>query len=196
MAEELKIVGASPPRRESRDIVTGKAKYAANIKYSGVLHGKILGSPYPHALVKKIDVSKASALPGVKAVITYKDAPSVSTHEFFWGRPICIMDKHLRYVGDYVAAVAAETTEIANEALKLVDVEYEILPAVFDTEEAMKAEAPEIFDGGNLLNTYGSADWGDIDEGFREADVIVEEDGISTPIQPHSALQPSICIAE
>ncbi|MDD5486562.1 MAG: molybdopterin-dependent oxidoreductase, partial [Dehalococcoidales bacterium] len=134
-------------------------------------------SPYAHARIKNIDVSKAEALPGVRATLTYKDTKDVA-----WKGQLRVLDSKVRYVGDEVAAVAADTEEIADEALKLIEVEYDVLPAVFDPEEALKSGAPlvyedkDLFPGGNLIdNQVYVHEKGDIEQGFKEADHIYED---------------------
>lgn len=203
MAKELKVVGKSIPRRGAEELVTGRAKFAADLPAE--LHVKVLGSPYPHAMIKSIDTSKAEALEGVAAVLTYKDVPKrlMPRHD---QRALYILDPHLRHVGDEVAAVAATSKVIAEEALELIKVEYEVLPAVFDPEEAAKLGAPKIYPEGNVYGPqYGDLvekgineptllEWGDIDKGFAEADVIVE-DKFKVKPQVHSALEPYVCVA-
>jgi len=197
---EFKVIGKSYPRIESIDKVTGKAKYAGDKGYPELpekfLYGKILGSPHHHAIIKSIDTSKAESLPGVKAVITYKDCPPIKIMEHEQ-RPTSPLEKHIRYLGEPVAAVAAETPEIAEEALSLIDVEYEVLPAVFDPEEATKPEAPKLWPDGNIADPGGRPiviEWGDIEKGFASSDVIVEESFVHAA-QPHAPLQLSICTA-
>jgi len=161
-----------------------------------MLYGKVLRSPYPHANIKNIGTSKAGAYPGVKAVLTYKNAP-----EWKSGTPSHrrVLSKTVRFVGDAVALVAAETKEIAMEALELIDVEYERLPAVYDTEEAVKPDAPQLYSEfpGNVfsrgcrmfgLKTLQEIVMGDVERGFREADIIAEGtcayENIPNPLPP------------
>ena len=147
-----------------------------------MLYGKVLRSPHPHANIKNIDTSKAKKVRGVKAVLTYKDVP-----EWKGGMPahVRILDSKVRFVGDAVALVAAETEEIALEALDLIEVEYEPLPAVYDVEEAMKPDAPQLYTQfpGNVLPNrcpgFGPKSleeivMGDVEQGFKEADIITE----------------------
>ena len=144
--EKMKVIGKSVPIMEARDKVRGRSQFIDDMKAE--LFVKILGSPYAHARIKSIDVSRAEKLEGVEAILTYKEVP----HRLilFRGHRACYaMDEHLRYVGDYVAAVAATSEAIAEEALDLIDVEYELLPVVFDPEEAAKPTAPKIYPEGN-----------------------------------------------
>jgi len=169
-------------RRDAAEIVTGAAQYLDDLKFQNLLHGKVLRSPYAHALVKKIDKSKAEALPGVKAVLTWEDNPN-------WrgGTPrnLPILDKKVRYVGDAVALVAATTADIAEEALDLIEVQYEVLPAVLDMDSALKPGAPLVHDefAGNIIpagtpffgpNCLTGLAVGDVAKGFAEADVVAE----------------------
>ncbi|MBN1106322.1 MAG: xanthine dehydrogenase family protein molybdopterin-binding subunit [Deltaproteobacteria bacterium] len=182
MEEAYRFIGRPLPRRDAVDIVTGAAEFMDDRKFPGLLYGKVLRSPYAHAWIKKIDKRRAEALPGVKTVLTWQDIP-----DFRGGTPrnVRILDKKVRYVGDAVALVAAATEEIAEEALDLIDVEYEVLPAVFDIDSAMKPGAPAIYDeypdnilpGGTIIygpNCLKGVVRGDVEKGFAEADVITE----------------------
>ncbi len=182
MAGPYRFIGKATPRKDAVEIVTGGTRYLNDMKFPDLLYGKVLRSPHAHALIKRIDKSKAEKLPGVKAVLTPEDIPA-------WrgGTPrhLPILDRKVRYVGDAVALVAATSEEIAKEALALIDVEYELLPAVFDMEEALKPGAPQLYVEfpGNIL-TPGSPMFGprnlkevvmgDVEKGFKEADVITE----------------------
>ena len=201
--EATKVIGKAVPILEARDKVTGRAEYVDDMKAE--LFVKILGSPLAHARIKSIDISRAERLDGVKAILTYKEVPHrllpFRTHRSSWA-----MDEHLRYVGDYVAAVAATSEAIAEEALDLIKVEYEILPAVFDPEEAAQPAAPKIYPEGNVFGTNHETplergtyepslqEWGDIDKGFAEADIIVEDKFDVTP-QIHSPIETHVCMA-
>ncbi len=200
--EELKVVGKSVPILEAREKITGRAKYVEDMEAE--LHVKILGSPHPHAMVKKIDTSGAESLEGVEAVLTHENVPD-KLAEFGSHRFSPAMDQHLRYVGDYVAAVAARSEAIAEDALERIEVEYEILPAVFDPEEALKPDAPKLFEEGNDYGASkglpfwaeyprGIQEWGDVDQGFKEAEVIVEDRVDVTP-QVHAALETYVIMA-
>jgi CO/xanthine dehydrogenase Mo-binding subunit len=179
---EYKYIGKPVPRRDAVDIVTGAAEFMDDRKFPGLLYGKVLRSPYPHARIKKIDKSEAEALPGVKAVLTWQDIP-----DFRGGTPrnVRILDSKVRYVGDAVALIAATTEEIAEEARDLIEVEYEVLPAVFDIDSALKPGAPAVYDeypdnilpGGTIIygpNCLKGVLRGDVKKGFAEADVITE----------------------
>ncbi len=196
MSKEYRHIGKSTPRKDARAIVTGRSRYLDDIKVPNMLYGKVLRSPYPHADIRSIDTSKAEAYPGVEAVITYKNVP-----EWIDGTPRHrrLLDRRVRFVGDAVALVAARTKEIADEALGLIDVEYDLLPAVFDVEEAMKPGAPQLY-AQFTNNTFPhgcrafgpkalqNVVMGDVEKGFKEADVIAEGtcayENIPNPLPP------------
>ena len=140
------IIGKSIPLADAPGKVTGRGKYADDLSVAGMLHGRILHSPHAHARILAIRTHKAEALPGVKSVITGKDA-STPYGVLPIGHDECalVVDK-VRYIGDNVAAVAATTPEIAEQALRLIEVDYEVLPAFFDPLESMKAETGWIHD--------------------------------------------------
>ncbi len=180
--KDYRYIGKVLPRKDAREIVTGRAEYIDDIKLPKMLHGKVLRSPYPHALIKDIDTSLAEAYPGVRAVLTCKNAP-----EWVVGDPPQrpFLTNKVRFVGEAVALVAAETVEIAEEALDLIDVIYEQLAAVYDPVEAMKPDAPQLYDQFpyNVLprdcyifgpKTLHEVVMGDVEAGFKEADFIAE----------------------
>jgi CO/xanthine dehydrogenase Mo-binding subunit len=176
--------------------VTGAMSYAANMDFPGQLYAKALRSPYPHAKLLKIDASKALRLSGVRAVVTRDDLTGLNPY-FGTGvedQPVVVIDK-ARYAGDIVAAVAADSREIAEDAVTLIEAEYEELPAVTDILEAANPSAPIIHDrhvdkaaGGNIHGVYRSIN-GDLDQGFRAADQISENTYTLPPIQ-HGHLEP------
>ncbi len=147
--KEFSIVGKSTPRIDAYERVTGQAQYTGDIQLPGMLYARVLRSPHPHAKIVGIDTSKAEKLPGVKTVIHHENAqvPWSSgghTHQRF------IFNNPVRYVGDPVAAVAATDRQIAEDALKLIEVKYEKIPHVLDPNEALKPDAPKITPNGNL----------------------------------------------
>jgi CO/xanthine dehydrogenase Mo-binding subunit len=191
--QRFSVIGTSKPRSDAVDKVTGRLKYIGDMEYPQVLHGKVLRSPYPHARIKKIDVKKAQALPGVVAVMTAKDIPGRNGFgAIVPDQPVICGDK-VRYVGDGVALVAAVDEKTAIEALALIDVRYEVLPAVFSPIDAMKSSAPRIHDSGNLITT-SRVEKGDIEEGFREADVVLERT-YEVPFLEHAYIEPDVTIA-
>ena len=218
-----RVVGTRPVRHDGPDKVMGRARYAADIHLPGMLHGKILRSPYAHARIRGIDASRALALPGVHAVVTGADFPEVSAemkdqeegaavNYGFYSRNVMAREKAL-YRGHAVAAIVADSPHLAEEALALIDVDWEVLPAVLNADEAMAPGAPLVHerlvtldnpalrsggwaeadagDGSNVSNHFQFS-LGDIEAGFAEADEIVEREYHTKAvhqgyIEPHSA---------
>lgn len=180
-----RFVGKYEPRKEARDIVTGKATFLDDFSVPNMLYGRAKRSPYPHAKIVSIDTSKAEALEGVRAVITHKNMPE----PWGLGLPVhrLLLEDKVFYVGDLVALIAADTQDIAEAAADLIDVEYEQLEPVFDAEDALKEGAPELyprFKGNHVDNgiKYFQPDgpwWqiirGDVKKGFEEAKYIAED---------------------
>src|SRR5512139_3161722 len=188
----LNVVGEAKPRADAVAKVTGAAKYADDITFAGMLYGATLRANVPHALIKKIDTSKAKTLPGVQAVLTHEDVPGRKNHGLVtidW--PVLCYDK-VRYVGDAVAIVAAATQEIAKDALRLIEVEYEPLPVVDTAECAHEPDAPRVHEKGNLLKHIKVAK-GDVEQGFAEADVVIERT-YHTASTDHAFLEPECAI--
>lgn len=197
--KDYRYIGKPTPRIDARDIVTGKAIYLDDFSLPGMLYGRALRSPYANAIIKNINTEKARALPGVHAVLCYKDFPDKS---FMFGVPPVkmLLDRHLRYAGDIVAIVAAETLDLCNEAIDLIEVDYEVLDAVFDIDQALADGAPvlyedypdNIFPGGLEAFQHDGLYWhlvrGDVDEGFKECKYVVEStakfDKMCTPAPP------------
>ena len=219
--QDYQVVGTRPVRHDGPDKVMGRARYAADIHLPGMLHAKMLRSPHAHARIKNIDASKALALPGVEAVVTAADLPDISpemsdqeegaaVNYGFYSRNVLAREKAL-YRGHAIAAVAAASPHLAEQALDLLEIEYEVLPPVLDAYAAMKDDAPALHE--RLLTLTNPAQraggWGDAtkptnvsnhfefrlgdpDEGFKEADVVVEQEFHTKPvhqgyIEPHSA---------
>ena len=219
--DEFSVIGTRPIRHDGPDKVTGRARYAADIHPPGLLQGKILRSPHPHAVIKNIDATRALALPGVKAIATAADFPDVSAeiadqeeggtvNYGFYSRNVMAREKAL-YRGHAIAAVAATSAAAAEEALGLIDVEFEVLTPALDADAAMAEGAPVLHErlvtltnpdmrqggygdrdiGSNVSNRFEFR-IGDPEEGFREADVVVEREFHTRPvhqgyIEPHSA---------
>jgi CO/xanthine dehydrogenase Mo-binding subunit len=201
--KKYKVVGTRPIRHDGVDKVTGRARYAADFEMPGMLHAKVLRSPHAHARIRSIDTSQAEALPGVRAVCTAKDFPIVKDRVIDFaetqGNARMVADNVLAngkalYVGHAVAAVAADSPHVAEEALKLIKVDYEVLQPVFDVREAMKPDAPQLHDSltthfrvehmgagkstgqkGNIA-AHVQFKRGDLEKGFQEADVILERE--------------------
>ena len=170
MAEHT-LVGHRVPRIDSLDKATGQARYTADLTLPRMLYGKVLRSPYAHARILNIDASRAERLRGVKAVVTGRDTAGVRWGVFPYTRDQQLLtgDK-VRYIGEDVAAVAAEDEEIAVEALELIEVDYEVLPAVFGPLEAMQEGAPQIHDHAeNNINIHVPIEVGDVEKGFKKS---------------------------
>ena len=192
----MTLVGTNVPMVGAEAKVSGAVNYVADLEFPGQLFAKALRSPYPHAKLIRIDASKAAALPGVRAVATRDDLEGL--HPYFGtgveDQPVVVIDK-ARYAGDIVAAVAADSREIAEEATALIEAEYEELPAVTGILTAAKPDAPIIHDQhidksavGNIHGVYRAAS-GDIEQGFKESDNIIENTYILPPVQ-HGHIEP------
>jgi 4-hydroxybenzoyl-CoA reductase subunit alpha len=198
--EYIDPVGKSVPRIDGRGIVTGQTKYAFDVAFPNMLVGKMLRSPHAHARIISIDTSKAEALPGVKAIITAKDTHGIKfgSNEYFFPHTVDQMaleaDK-VRYIGDEIGAVAAVDEETADEALKLIDVKYEVLPAVFDIEEAIKPGAPQIHESMNNIAVILPVNFGNPERAMKESDY-VREDRFWCPAAHHAALEPHVCVGQ
>ncbi len=208
----MSAVGSDVPRVDGNAKVSGSAQYTADIELPGMLHAKALRSPHPHAKLVSVDVSKAAALPGVIAVVTRDDLEGLNPYygAVVEDQPVLAIER-VRCVGDIVAAVAAEEREIAEEAVELIEVEYEPLPAVFDVVEAAEPGAPIIHEerfetqaavfreqlnlnaGGNVCSVFRAAD-GDMDAGFADADEIFENTYRMPPVQ-HGHIEPHVATA-
>lgn len=202
MKKEYISVGKCKEKFDSFDKVTGRATYVADMHLPGMLHGKIVHSSHAHALIKSIDVSKARALPGVHAVLTADDVPqipfSACGHPMPYDTPLDmrILTNHPRYVGDPIAAIAAETDDIANDALELIEVEYEDLPFYTDPEAAMADDAYLIHEGykNNICDQHGF-EIGDVDAAFAKADIIVEDE-FRLPIVTHCQIENHVSLCD
>lgn len=195
-AMDFTVVGKRLPKLDAPDKATGRAQYTDDIVLPNMIYGKLLLSPVPHARIKSINTEKAKSLPGVKVILTGADVTDISygTSPPRYDEFVLAKDK-VRFVGDVVAAVAAIDEETCYKALKLIEVEYEELPTVFDPIEAMKDGAPRLFDDKyeNNINTRVDHHFGDIERGFEEADLIKEAKfvgnrTIQNPMEPHVAI--------
>lgn len=188
MAKAKPIIGIPISRVEGAEKVSGRTRYAADVQLPGTLWGKILRSPHPHARITHIDASRARQVEGVRAVVTGKEVSKLWMGKFIRDIPVLCWDK-VRFVGDRVAAVAAETLDAAEEGLERIEVDYQELPAVFDPMEAMQPNAPRVHDdvasyqgvpkdilATDIPNGLTRMTWGkgNIEEGFREADLVLE----------------------
>src|SRR5947209_290948 len=194
----LQVVGKALPPGDAIKLVTGKATFADDSAPRGMLYARILSSPHAHAIIRNIDVSRAHALPGVHAVLTYKDVPRIAyssvERSSAAGGPCdqYCLDYMVRYVGDRVAAVAAETPEIAEQALRLIEVEYNELPALLDPRQALEPTSPlvhpeseshGIYDVSRHIAARVYREKGDVERGFAEADVVVEGEYVVSQTQ-------------
>lgn len=180
--KKLNIVGTSVSRVDGYDKVSGTALYTFDVSLPHMTFAKTLRCPHPHARIKSIDTSKALKLAGVLTIITHENTPKIP----WYSNTSYLFDPHLRYLGDEVACAAAESEEIAAEALKLINVEYEILPFVTDAKKAMEPNAPKLYEEGNIRGgkpfVYKR---GDAEKGFNEADAVVE-DTFTTQVAVHN----------
>jgi xanthine dehydrogenase molybdenum-binding subunit len=204
----FRVIGTRPIRHDAVEKVTGRAKYGADYSFPGMLHGKVLRSPHAHARIKSIKYEQALKLPGVFAVITGADFPECRTEVAAVAGEYTVNVRHIShnviardkvlYDGHALAAVAASSPHIAEEALRLIEVDYEVLQPVMTLDEAMKPDAVIVFSGRGQAGSPNIADHlqierGDIDAGFKAADYIVEREFRSSPvhqgyIEPHNAL--------
>ncbi|GAP06365.1 xanthine dehydrogenase, molybdenum binding subunit apoprotein [Anaerolinea thermolimosa] len=208
---KTRVTVGKPERKvDAIKLVQGKPAFTDDIDLPGMLIAKVLHSPHPHAVIKEIDVSEARALPGVAAVLTWQDLPRVIYSTAGQSDPIpgpldtFSLDRKVRFVGDRVAFVAAESEEIAEKALGLIRVEYECLSSVLDSRLAMSPDAPVIHDEPEYQNFAGSdpsrnlaaeirIDIGDVEQGFREADFIFEEEYEVAKVQ-QAHIEPHVVI--
>ncbi|MBI2854088.1 MAG: molybdopterin-dependent oxidoreductase [Chloroflexi bacterium] len=193
------VIGTRLQSIDATEKLTGSAKYTTDISFPNMLYGKILRSPHPHARILNVDTSQAERLAGVKKVVTGKD--TIGKKQGVWRRFPDLCDEEIlcrdkvRYVGDPVAAVAAIDEDTAMEALSLIKVEYEVLPAVFDPLEAIKEGAPLVHYGVELnINNTRHIEWGDVDEAFRRCDHI-REDMFRCSSQAHACMETHGAIA-
>jgi CO/xanthine dehydrogenase Mo-binding subunit len=200
------LIGTSVPRIDGPFKTTGRAEYTADVQLDGMLVGKILRSTHAHARITSIDTSLAEAVPGVHAVVTGADTFAGA----MYGRAVIdipvLAQGVVRYVGEQIAAVAADDDDIAERALQLIDVVYEELPAVYDPEEAMQDDSPKLHPDmatyagypkeiGSVTNTYTTFDWakGDVEAGLASADLVVENT-FKTPRQHQGYMEPHSCV--
>lgn len=205
---ELSVVGKAARKIDAVTLVTGKPVFTDDIELRGMLYARILTSPHAHAVIREIDVTEARALPGVHAVLTYKDVPRVpyTSAGQSWPEPGLhdqyALDNRVRFVGDRVAVVAAETPELVEQALRLIVVDYEVLPLLLDPRLATSAQAPclhpeedahGIHDAAHNVAAFVRAESGNVERGFGQAELVVESEYVvpqvqQTPIESHVAL--------
>lgn len=214
MEKQYRTIGKSPIRKDALEKVTGEALYSPDIHPNGMLYGRILGSSIAHGYIKSIDTSEAEALEGVVAVVTGKDAPENRTDGYIKDRHVLCKEK-VRFIGDPVAAVAAETPAIADAAIKLIKVEYEEIQPVFDLEESFDSDCDVVLheglreyerefipglhyrfvDGRDNVIVHRKVRHGDVEKGFEEADFIYEGE-YRMPRAHHCTMEPHACVVE
>ena len=202
-ARKFNVIGQRLQRPDGIDKVTGRARYGADMDAAGMLHAKVLRSPHAHARIISIDTSTAAALPGVMAVITRADFP-LPTDEYIDILDHCMAGARALYDGHAVAAVAATSKRLAKQALKLIKVDYELLPHVTDIEAAITPGAPVIHAGvvgrgvpkgySDNVTRFCSFGHGDIEAGFQQADVVVERT-YRTEATHQGYIEPHACVA-
>jgi putative selenate reductase molybdopterin-binding subunit len=206
--EEMQVVGKPEVKVDAEKLVRGRPVFTDDIRLEGMLYGALLTSPHAHARIRRIDVSQARSLPGVHAVLTHEDLPRIKHASGGQSYPnplpydqVCL-DNKVRHEGDRVAVVAAETPELAQKALRLIEVEYEVLPAVLDSEDAMREGAPVIHDEADTEGIYNAqrnivhhieAEVGDVEAAFAAAEYVFEGK-YRTPKQQQAHLEPHVCI--
>jgi 4-hydroxybenzoyl-CoA reductase subunit alpha len=194
-----KIIGQNIQRSDSIEKATGKAIFTDDIKFPGMLYGKLLLSKIPHGIIKNIDISKAKKLNGVKCIITGKDIPKIKYGNWrlfpeTQDEYALAIDK-VRFIGDEIAAVAAISKDIAEEALDLIKVEYEELNPVFNIEEAIKNNAPIIHKySPKNISVQRKINYGNLDKNFNKSDIILE-DTFNVQSVNHAYMEPCSCIA-
>jgi probable selenate reductase molybdenum-binding subunit len=212
MSNEWRVIGTNVDKVDGIGLATGRAAFTDDEEYSGLLHAKMLYSPYPHARIRNIDTSGAERLDGVHTVLCHKNVPRIFHTTAGQGYPepspwdTLLFDRKVRFVGDRVAAIAADTADIAREAARLIHIEYEELPAVFDAEEAISGKAPVIHDETEARYPFDApydpkrnmaacveATIGDAEKGLKEGDWLVDRT-YETQYASHCMLEPHIVI--
>jgi putative selenate reductase molybdopterin-binding subunit len=206
---ELSVVGRRTRRVDAVKLATGRGTFTDDTYIRGLLHTRLVKSPYAHARIVSIDTGEAAAFPGVRAIITHEDVPRIpyTSAGQSWPEPspydMYVLDRKVRFIGDAVAAVAADTPEIAERAAGLVAVEYEPLPAVLDFHDSMKEGAPLIHDEEESYGIYDPSrniaahidvEIGDVERGLAEADIVVDNE-FFVQYQQHTCLEPHVTIA-
>lgn len=208
MNRQLAVVGHRARKVDAVKLATGRATFTDDVDVRGLLHAALLKSPHSHARIVRIDTSRARNLPGVHAVITHEDVPRIpyTSAGQSWPEPspydMYILDRKVRFVGDPVAAVAAESRKLAEEACQLIEVEYEVLPAVLDMHDAMEPGAPRIHDEEESYGIYDPSrnvaahidvEIGDVERGLAEADLVLDNE-FFVQYQQHTCLEPHVTI--
>ena len=193
MQNSLQAIGTSVAKRDNIAKLTGKSQYIADFQMDGMIYGKILRSTVPHGKIRGINTEKAKALAGVVAVLTHEDVPGSNRYGIVFKDEPVFADDKVRQIGDPIAVVGAQTAEIAEAALALIEVDYEILPAVFDVHEALKEDAPQVHDKPNLMMKR-RLQKGNVETAFETCDLIVENT-YRTQVVDHCYIEPEGAVA-
>jgi CO/xanthine dehydrogenase Mo-binding subunit len=188
------VVGKPRPRIDAYERVSGAAIYPSDVLMPHTLYGAVLRCPHPHALVKKVNTKKAESMPGVRSVISASTPEADLRWPYTRDMQAKLFDPHCRFEGEAVAAVAAETPYQAQDALRAVEMEYEVLPFVVDERKALEADAPRVHERGNMVGKKNVYERGDIEKGFAEADVVLEQT-YRTECELHTPLELHGCVA-
>jgi CO/xanthine dehydrogenase Mo-binding subunit len=184
---QFTVVGHSVPKVDALDKVLGRAIYSEDMTFPGMLYGRVLRAGIPHALIEEIDTSRAEAMDGVACVLTAKDIKGRNLYGIAFQDQPALAKEKVRYIGDPVALVAAETDEIARDAVKAIRVKYKELPVVTDPREGLAEGAPKVHEKGNLI-LHSKTVKGNVEEGFKQASVIVENT-YRTHVQDHAYME-------
>ena len=191
---KFNVIGKASPRVDAIDKVTGRARYGADHSRTGQLYGAVLNSPYPHAIIKSINTERARALDGIRAVLTHADIPGAKSFGGIVPHQMVLCSGKVRYVGDAVAIVAAETPELADKAIELIEVEYSPCPVVSDPEQALSPSSPLVHEDGNLC-AHHKVRKGDIETGFKNSDFVIEHEYTTQKVE-HAYIEPEAVLAE
>jgi len=189
-----RVVGTPLPKVDGYERVSGSAVYPADIILPGMLYGAMLRCPHAHAIVTNVDVSEAENLPGVRAIISAFTPDNRATRPHSEYIRTQLFDPHCRYEGEAVATVAADTPYQARDALRAIRVEYDVRPFLADERSALESDAPLVHEAGNRSGRAGSYERGDVEAGFAEADVVLEQE-YRTETQMHAPMEPHGCVA-
>ncbi len=194
-SKDFSMIGTQVPRPDAVSKVTGQAVYTDDLQFDGMLHARVKRAGIPHATLRSLNVDAARQLPGVVAVLTAEDIPGEHNHGLvIYDWPVMVgLGERIRYVGDAVAIVAAESREIASQALELIQAEYDLQPVVSDPVQARQPDAPVLHASGNLLK-HIKVRKGDVQQGFEDADIILERT-FKTQMTDHAFLEPECCVA-
>lgn len=184
---QFTVVGHSVPKVDALDKVLGRAIYSEDMTFPGMLYGRVLRAGIPHALIEEIDTSRAEAMDGVACVLTAKDIKGRNLYGIAFQDQPALAKEKVRYIGDPVALVAAETDEIARDAVKAIRVKYKELPVVTHPREGLAEGAPKVHEKGNLI-LHSKTVKGNVEEGFKQASVIVENT-YRTHVQDHAYME-------